>query len=205
MGIRTAGADRSGWVAAAPDQDDERLVAGIVAGDQRAFTEIVRRHAGRLRALALGFSAGSMADADDIVQETFWSLWRHAGRWRPGEPPLSAYLVRIAMNRAIDISRRRRVRSFFGIEEAAEVADPRPPADEQVAAGAELAAVLRDLGDLPARQRVAILLVAKEEWTNAAVAHAMGLSVGAVEQLLVRARKTLRNRLDAREQGKSGR
>ncbi len=62
---------------------DEALVAEIAAGNQRAFAEIVRRHGGRLKALALRFSGG-LAEADDIVQETFWSLWRNAGRWQPG-------------------------------------------------------------------------------------------------------------------------
>jgi RNA polymerase sigma-70 factor (ECF subfamily) len=177
---------------------DERLVARIVAGDQRAFAEIVRRHAGRVKALALSFSGGP-GEADDVVQETFWSLWRHAARWQPQGPPLSAYLARIAMNRAIDMGRRRKVRAFFGLEDAAEIADSSIPADEALAAGGELAAVGRDLQDLPLRQRQAILLAADGSTTNAEIAAAMRLTVGAVEQLLVRARRTLRLKLAARD------
>jgi RNA polymerase sigma-70 factor (ECF subfamily) len=51
------------------------------------------------------------------------------------------------------------------------------------------------LKDLPARQRAAILLAANGERSNAEISAALGLSVGAVEQLLVRARRTLRTRL----------
>src|SRR5215216_3503165 len=55
----------------APNEDsDEQLVARIAAGDERAFAAIVRRHAGRLKALALAFT-GVAGEADDIVQETF--------------------------------------------------------------------------------------------------------------------------------------
>jgi len=204
-GARAGGASGSGVAGTASDQDDDRLVEGVAAGDQRAFTEIVRRHAGRIRALALGYCGGSVADADDIVQETFWSLWRHANRWQSGGPPLGAYLVRITINRAIDRSRRRHVRGFFGIEDAGDLADPGPPVDRSLAASAELQAVMRDLGDLPPRQRAAILMSAREESTNVEIAEAMGLSVGAVEQLLVRARRTLRTRLAARDQGEQGR
>jgi RNA polymerase sigma-70 factor (ECF subfamily) len=201
-GALAIGADQAvsaeGAEGRAGSDSDERLVARIVAGDQRAFAEIVRRHAGRLKALALSFS-GASGEADDIVQETFWSLWRHASRWRPEGPPLAAYLARIAVNRAIDMGRRRKVRAFFGLEDAAEVADTHIPADEALATGSELAAVRRDLQELPARQREAILLAADGTTSNAEIAIAMGLTVGAVEQLLVRARRTLRLRLAARD------
>jgi RNA polymerase sigma-70 factor (ECF subfamily) len=183
----------------APNEDsDEQLVARIAAGDERAFAVIVRRHAGRLKALALAFT-GAAGEADDIVQETFWSFWRHAMRWRPDGPPLAAYLARIAMNRAIDARRRRKVRAFFGLKDAVEVADLATRAEEQLIAGSELAAVSRDLLDLPDRQREAVLLAADGGTSNGEIATAMGLSVGAVEQLLVRARRTLRRRLAARD------
>jgi RNA polymerase sigma-70 factor (ECF subfamily) len=173
-------------------------VARIAAGDRRAFAEIVRRHGARLKVLALRFSGGA-ADADDIVQETFWSLWRNARRWRPGGPPFGAYLTRMAMNRAIDGERRRRTRRFFGLETAEEAADPGPQTEERLAANSTLAAVVSDIQELPERQRVAILLSADGERTNIEIAETMGLSVGAVEQLLVRARRTLRSKLVARE------
>jgi RNA polymerase sigma-70 factor (ECF subfamily) len=177
---------------------DEALVAEIAAGDQRAFAEIVRRHGGRLKALALRFSGGA-AEADDIVQETFWSLWRNAGRWQPGGPPFAAYLTRMTINRAIDGERKKKTRRFFGLDAVEDAADPDPAADDRLAASAALKAVARDIHGLPARQRAAILLAADGERTNAEIAEAMRLSVGAVEQLLVRARRTLRMRLAERE------
>jgi RNA polymerase sigma-70 factor (ECF subfamily) len=180
------------------EAEDEALVVLSAAGDQRAFGEIVRRHGGRLRALAMRF-AGGASEADDIVQETFVSFWRTAGRWQPGGPPLAAYLTRIAVNRAIDGDRRRRVRRFFGLEEATEIVDSEPAADERLADRRALRAVAMDIRRLPARQRAAILLAADGERSNGEIAAAMGLSEGAVEQLLVRARRTLRMRLAERE------
>lgn len=180
------------------EETDEALALRIAAGDERAFVEIVRRHGGRLRALAARFTGGA-ADAEDIVQETFLSFWRHARRWQPGGPALGAYLTRIAVNRAIDGDRRRRIRRFFGIEDAFDIADPGITPDAAMEGRHELAAVARDIAALPARQRAAILLAADGERTNGEIAAAMGLSTGAVEQLLVRARRTLRMRLAARE------
>jgi len=183
--------------AGARDDGDDVLVQRIAAGDQRAFNDVVRRHAGRLRSLALGFTGGA-AEADDIVQETFWSFWRNAGKWKTGGPPLGAYLTRIAINRAIDRSRRRRVRQFFGLEDAADIAAPDAPQDEQMATEGELTAVLGDIKALPPRQRAAILLAAEGERSNAEIAQILGQTVGAVEQLLVRARRKLRSNLAER-------
>ena len=177
--------------------EDDRLVQRIGAGDERAFGHVVRAHAGRLRSLALGFSGGA-AEADDVVQETFWSLWRNAKSWQPGGPPLGAYLTRIAINRAIDRGRRRKIRNFFGLEDAADVADSEPAQDERLSTRRDLADVLRDIRGLPERQRAAVLLAADGERSNAEIAAALGVSLGAAEQLLVRARRKLRTKLAAR-------
>ncbi len=183
---------------ATADETDESLALKTADGDTRAFREIVRRHGGRLRALALRFS-GSSAEAEDIVQDTFLRYWRTAKRWQPGGPPLGAYLTRIAVNRSIDAERVRKVRRFFGLEEASEIADTQPLQDAQTEASRAVEAVARDITHLPPRQRAAILLAAEGDKSNADIAAAMELSEGAVEQLLVRARRTLRARLAERD------
>jgi RNA polymerase sigma-70 factor (ECF subfamily) len=180
------------------DDPDAPLVVRMQAGDERAFAEIVRRHGPRLRALALRFS-GDRAAADDLLQETFLAAWRSVARFVPGGAPYGAYLTRVAVNRAIDGDRRRRLRKFFGLEAGAGIADPAALADDTVAGRQALAAVARDIKALPPRQRLAILLAADGERSNREIAAALGLSEGAAEQLLVRARRTLRQRLAERE------
>jgi RNA polymerase sigma-70 factor (ECF subfamily) len=126
-------------------------------------------------------------------------VWRNAARWQPGEIAFKAYLTRITVNRAIDGERRQRLRRFFGLEAAADAEDPAPSAEGSAIGREELAAVTRDIGVLPARQRAAILLSAGGERTNREIAEALGLSEGAAEQLLVRARRTLRQQLLTRD------
>lgn len=200
------GAGSSGSIMALADakaDPDETLVARIALGDERAFTEIVRRHTGRIRTLALRF-CGETGEADDIVQETFWSVWRKAATWKPGGPPFAAWLTRIAVNRAIDTGRRRKVRRFFGLEEANDIADRAASVETETAMRGELAAVAADIRSLPARQRAAILLAAGGEHSNIDIAAALGISEGAAEQLLVRARRTLRARLAERDAPSDG-
>ena len=67
-------------------------------------------------------------------------------------------------------------------------------------ARSEVQAVMRDLAALPPRQRAAILLASDGEASTAAIADVMDLSVGATEQLLVRARRSLRLSAMARQE-----
>lgn len=176
---------------------DEALVTAMAAGDERALAALVRRHAPRLKAVVLGYAAAH-SDADDVVQETFFTAWRTAARYEPRGAKVSTWLFRIAINRCIDLERRRKLRRFVGLEDAAERADPAVGADVEMDDRAGLAAVMGDIRALPERQRAAILLAADGEHSNAEIAAALGVSVGAAEQLLVRARRTLRERLAAR-------
>lgn len=180
------------------DDGDTRLLARIARGEERALAELVAKHSARLNALALRFT-GSAADADDIVQETFWSVWRNAAGFEARGVKVSTWLYRITLNRCIDLDRRRKVRRLVGLETVADPVAPEPGAEHGAAMRSELAAVAADIRALPARQRAAILLAASGEAGTGDIAEKLGISDGAAEQLLVRARRTLRQKKQARE------
>lgn len=172
---------------------DAPVVARLIAGDETALGELMKRHGGRLRQIALRMT-GRSDDAEDIVQDAFVAVWRRAGALKVDGAPFGAYLTRTVVNRCIDKARREKLRRMIGLDSTPEPEDQTPGADQAVASRSEMAAVAQDLRALPARQRAAILLVSTQEHGVGEVAQIMGLSVGAVEQLLVRARRTLRNR-----------
>lgn len=182
---------------ALPSADpDDLLAARLATGDERAFTELVRRHAGRLGALAKRFT-GRADHAEDIVQEVFLAAWRSRRPWQPGGPPFAAYLTRLTMNRCIDHSRRQKLRRFVGLDDAPEPVEPSRDPAALAEARSEVEAVSRLVLRLPARQRAAILVAAEGGKSSSEVAAVMGISTGAAEQLLVRARRTLRSQLAA--------
>lgn len=176
---------------------DEALVTAMAGGDERALAALVRRHAPRIKAVVLGYAA-AQAEADDVVQETFFTAWRTAARYESRGAKVSTWLFRIAINRCIDLERRRKLRRFVGLADAPEQIDPTIGVDVEMGDRADLMAVMSDIRTLPERQRAAILLAADGERSNAEIGAALGVSVGAAEQLLVRARRTLRERAAAR-------
>ena len=174
---------------------DEKLLVRIAAGSQAALSELMARHGRGLRTFAARY-LGHAADAEDVVQEVFVTVWKQAARFDPGKARASTWLYRITANRCIDQRRRRALRNFLGLDDIVE--EPAAPeADAETATGAkqELAIVRQGLSRLPERQRMALLLRAVGELDVGAIADVMGASAGSVEQLLVRGRRALRDHL----------
>ncbi len=180
---------------------DDALLVASASGDARAFRVLVDRHAGQAFAVALRLT-GSSAEAEDVVQDAFLRVWRHAGSWRAGGARFATWLFQIVLNLCRDRARAGRLRHHLPIEEAFEASDPRPGAEAMLAAQREAQLLLAAVQALPTRQREAVVLTYAAGLSNAEAAAALGVSVGAIESLLVRARRDLRQRL--RQQLRSG-
>ena len=173
-------------------RSDETLMAAIAAGDQLAFARLVERHLARTVGLATRLM-GSRADGEEIAQEAFARVWSHASRWRPmgggGNARFTTWLYRIVVNLAIDRKRRPALAAIDEVEEPIDEADDGfTQIHRRQVSDAVAAAMMR----LPERQRVALALCFFEGLSNIEAGKIMSLSVGAVESLLVRARRTLR-------------
>ncbi len=173
------------------EPSDESLMASVARGDRQAFRDLADRYAARAVGLARRLT-GSEADAEEIAQEALLRVWTHAPRWRP-LAAFRTWFYRIVLN--LCFSRRRRP-AMLGLEEAGEVVDPAPdPA--AVLEREETDRRLADaIGTLPERQRAAVLLTYREGMSNVEVATVLESTVSAVETLLVRARRSLRETLE---------
>ena len=69
----------------AANDPDVDLVRRAGAGDAAACAVLVDRHLRRVHALASRM-LGNRADADEVTQEAFLRVWRHAAQWRPARP-----------------------------------------------------------------------------------------------------------------------
>lgn len=179
---------------AGEDGPDEILMVRAGQGDQPAFQLLVRRHLSRSIALARRMTA-SASDAEEIAQEAFLRVWTSAPRWRPEGAAFRTWLYRIVVNLCLDRGRRK---PFAPLEDAGDPSDPAPDALallEQQETARRVAAAIEALPD---RQRAALVLSYYEGLSNAEAAAVLGVSVSGLEALLVRARRGLRERLDAR-------
>ena len=89
----------------AVEPDDRRLIERIKRGDDAAFAKLYDRYAARAYRVALAVCHDD-GRAEDAVQEAFTSVWRRPDSYRPALGSVASWLLVIARNRAIDLSRR---------------------------------------------------------------------------------------------------
>ena len=166
-------------------QSDERLVVLARAGHERAFEAIVERYRGGLLRVARRYLPD--ARAEDALQQAFLAAWSALQRGDDVRD-LGAWLHRIARNSALNQLRSTGY-DYAELEESLRAADA--PADE-LERRAAMRQTLTGLAALPERQREALLRIAVEGRSQDEVARELGVSSGAVRQLVHRARHTLR-------------
>jgi RNA polymerase sigma-70 factor (ECF subfamily) len=134
---------------------------------------------------------GNRQDAEDVMQEACLKIWKESPRWKP-QAKFSTWLYRVVLNACLD--RKRRVLPVM-TDVVDDILDDHPIAEEMMIATQRLAAVKRALQDLPDRQRAAIVLNYYEDLNNQDAADVLGISLGAYQQLLFRAKQSLKDRL----------
>jgi RNA polymerase sigma-70 factor (ECF subfamily) len=184
------------------DELDDALMARAGRGDKSAFAVLVRRHLARATAIAQRI-LGNRSDAEEVVQEAFLRCWQKAPDWQPAESPGSAakageraqfatWLYRVLTNLCLD---RRRRPQPVELEVAGEIADTRDDGFAQTERGEVGKRVAEAMARLPDRQRAALALCYYEDLGNIEAAAALDISIGALESLLVRGRRALRDSL----------
>ncbi len=165
------------------------------AGAADALAALVERYQPRIARLAyrlLGWSG----DVDDVVQEVFTAALRALPRFR-GQAAIETWLYRITVNECRRVRRRSLLRLRFFRRVLAERHNPRPAAPPETALRERetFQRVRQAVQDLPPRYREVVVLHYLEGLAVAEIAAITGLSSGAVEVRLHRARQRLRSAL----------
>jgi len=156
---------------------DEALLAGLTFGDPEAGRAFVQRFQRRVFGLALAVLRDPVL-AEDIAQEAFLRAWRHGPSYDPRRGTVSAWLLRITRNLAIDALRLRRA-EVMDPEVLAAIAPPDGDSVEEAAMTAATAAtVRRALRSLPEEQARALMLAAFYGRTAEEISRAEDIPLG---------------------------
>jgi RNA polymerase sigma-70 factor, ECF subfamily len=160
------------------ESDVKRLVGAAQAGDRDAMRALYVRFSGGVRVYVGRIVP--QRDAEDVTQQVFAKLLTELDRYRPGEAPFAAWVLRVARNLAIDHVRRSRLVPCEEVRGADDVADD---------AAHERAESLREaLAGLTAEQRSVLILRHLVGLSPAEIAVELGRTVRSVHCLHHRGR-----------------
>lgn len=176
-------------------QSDERLLALVRQGHERAFEALVQRYRKPLLSYCRRLSLPH-ARAEDIVQLALLKTWI-AVREDAEVRDLKAWLYRVVHNTAVN-ALRDAAHDGEPLADPARVAGSRPPTEEsQLDRGLAMREALAEVAALPPLQREVIVRTAVAGHSHEQVASDLGITHGAVRGLLYRARTTLRGAVTA--------
>jgi RNA polymerase sigma-70 factor (ECF subfamily) len=173
------------------DVSDETLMLRAGRGDRAACQLLVERHLGSIVTFAHR-TLGDRSEADDAAQDVFLRVWSAASRWTRGSARFRTWLYRVALNVCLDrLARARRILPYDH--------DLQPDRRGEPLVAVHVSEVSRHVGgalaELPDAQRIALTLCHYQGLRNVEAADVMGVSVEALESLLARGRRSLRERL----------
>lgn len=194
-GCMSASVDRLG---APPASDDglqlAALVRAVSSGNRGAFAELYERTSGKLYGICLRL-LGSEAEAQDVLQDVYVTLWQKAGRFDPAKAGVTTWLGVLARNRSIDRLRQRGP-AAADLEAAADVRDDGPSALEIVERTQDAVRLDRCLDELEDRARAMIRAAFLEGATYPELAEREDVPLGTMKSWIRRGLQRLRGCLE---------
>jgi RNA polymerase sigma factor (sigma-70 family) len=170
---------------------DEALLAGLGSGNPDAAAAFVRRFQGRVYGLALTMLRDPDL-AEDVAQETFVRVWRHAATFDARRGRVPTWVLAIARNLAID---RARLRSATPVDPEVLASELELTGEDAPVDIAERALVRQAVGALPDDQRRALVLAMYTGRTAREISELDGVALGTVKTRIRAAMLKLRDTL----------
>lgn len=183
---------------------DLEMVRAVLEGDATAYRELVEKYQNRVYGMVYGMLR-NREDARDIAQEAFVKAYRNLGSFRM-DSSFYTWLYRIAMNLAIDHTRKRKRQATTGFDDAIAARDEDGGIAEvhhgdnpgrQLERKQLYAQIMDALEKLPEDQKQVILLRELEGLSYKEIADVMDIPEGTVMSRLFYARKKLQKMLSA--------
>lgn len=172
--------------------EEQEWVRQSRTGDTEAFAALVRRYQQMIDALTWRMT-GSLADAQDLAQETFIQAYHSLDQFED-RSKFSTWLYRIAVNKCLNWRKAMGRRSQLHEKWAAESGHDTTVriSDNGEKSGIQTDAIQQALLKLPAEQRAAIVLTVYEEMSHAEAARVLGCSETTVSWRIFMARRKLK-------------
>lgn len=173
------------------------LLSAVAGGDRAAFEALYRATSGKLLSVCLRVLP-DRAEAEDVLQEVYASVWRKAVQFDAGRASAATWLAMIARNRAIDRARATPApQRTAAIELADELADQAASPLQQAEAANDRSRLEQCMQRLESRRRALIRTAFFDGATYEELAARIGSPLGSVKSWIRRGLSQLRTCLES--------
>lgn len=182
-------------------QDESKLIAEALNGNEQAYAEIMERYRNQLYHLMYKM-VHNREESEDLVQEAFIKAFNALASFNE-EFAFSTWLYKIAVNNCIDYLRKKRLQTFSydkpvmakDGELQREYPDLEASPDKEILSTEKTNIINIAIEELPDKYRTAIILRHREELAYEEIAERLGLPLGTVKARIFRAREMLKRKL----------
>jgi RNA polymerase sigma-70 factor (ECF subfamily) len=181
--------------------NDSEVIQSILNGKRDDFTILVEKYQQHIFQVAMGF-VHEKEEAEDLTQEIFLNAWKYLPKFR-GDSSFSTWLHRIAVNACLNNRRKNTktlltmVSQFFAkdriLQQEVFLNEENP--EDLLIRKESNAWLQKALANLPENQHTAIVLSKYDDLSQKEIAEILHITEGAVEALIQRAKKNLREKL----------
>lgn len=178
---------------------EEQIIDRVLNGETDLFGVLVERYHERIFVLSRGY-VHHVQDAEDITQETFLKAFMSLSSFK-GKSEFSTWLYRIGVNTAYSFLKKRNIKKIFSFEFIKEDIIERMHSNLNDTPHRKLTSketqeiIYKEIDKLPKRQKEAFILNRIDEMSQKEIAEVMSLSVSAVDSLIQRAKRNLKEKL----------
>ncbi|MFO8001848.1 MAG: RNA polymerase sigma factor [Marinilabilia sp.] len=175
---------------------DNELAEQAMQGRTEAFSILVERYRQKVFRTAMGFLHNA-DDAEDLTQEIFIKAW-HALRSFNRKSAFSTWLYRISVNKAINQTRKNKLKALAGINDEVNNTRDNESADDTITRKEQKEEIKNAINKLNNKQKKAFVLFYYQELSMKEVADVLKMSKKAAESLVFRARQNLQKELSGK-------
>jgi len=173
-----------------------QLIAEVAQGDKSAFARLY----GLTHAKLLGVALRILRDralAEDVLQETYLKIWRHAASYDPAMASPMTWMATIIRHGAIDAVRKRQLEAFGCDDEISAIASNEPDPVEEMHLARLRPKALAAFARLPEDKRRLIMLAYLRDRSRQELSTRLGVPANTVKTHLRRALLELRGTMFA--------
>lgn len=177
--------------------EDQELIKKVANGDKKSFEVLLKKYGDLVFGVSLKL-VRDLSKAEDMTQETWMKVIQHASKYSP-YGSVKSWILQMNRNLILDYFREQKKWKDSDDIEELEISDENADINEIIDTDAKQKNFQKAFGELEERDKIILTMVIVEELGYSEIAQKIGLSVGAIKTIVLRAKNEMKEKLSKKE------